>query len=191
MWHDEHRLYLGARQTRFALHPSSGLAKKPPPWVMAAELVETSRLFARTVARIDPAWLEGAGGTLCRRSYGDPHWEQRPAEVKAKENVTLYGLPVARGRSVNYGPIDRRSCRRLFLLHALVRHEYAPPGGRGLLPPFMRHNMALFEEVRRLRDKARKSDMLADDEAVALFFEKRVPNDGLQREDVRGLARTS
>jgi ATP-dependent helicase HrpA len=177
MWNDEHRMYVGARQTRFALHPSSGLAKKPPPWVMAAELVETSRLFARTVARIDPAWLEVAGGALCRRSYGDPHWEQRPAEVKAKENVTLYGLPVARGRSVHYGPIDPRACRRLFLIHALVRHEYAPPGGRGLLPPFMRHNMAMFEEVRRLRDKARKSGMLADDEAVALFFEKRVPDE--------------
>lgn len=169
MWHPEQRVYLGARQTRFQLHPSSGLAKKPPAWIMAAELVETSQLFARTAARIDPAWLEAAGGPLCRRSYGDPHWEERPAQVMARENVTLYGLPIARDRKVHYGPIDPRASRRIFLVHALVRQEYA------ICAPFMDHNRQLFEEVRRLRDRARKSDMLADDDAVALFFEARVP----------------
>jgi ATP-dependent helicase HrpA len=169
MWHPEHRVYLGARQTRFSLHPSSGMARKPPAWIVAAELVETSQLFARTAARIDPAWLEAAGGTLCKRSYGEPHWEQRPAKVVAKEQVTLYGLPIVRDRKADYGPIDPRASRRLFLIHALVRQETAARA------PFMDHNQKLFEEVRRLRDKARKSDMLADDDAIALFFDKRVP----------------
>jgi ATP-dependent helicase HrpA len=168
-WNAEQRVYVGARQTRFHLHPSSGLAKKPPAWVVAAELVETSKLFARTVAKVEPAWLEAAGAALCKRSYGDPHWAERPAQVMAKEQVTLYGLPLARDRSVHYGPIDPRAAHRLFVMHALVRQEYL---GKG---PYVDHNRALFDEVRRLRDKARKSDMLADDDAVARFFEERVP----------------
>jgi ATP-dependent helicase HrpA len=171
MWHPEQRVYLGARQTRFQLHPSSGLARKPPAWIVAAELVQTSQLFARTAARIDPAWLEAAGGPLCKRSYGEPHWEQRPAKVIAKEQVTLYGLPIVRDRKADFGPIDPRAARRLFLIHALVRQEYAARA------PFMDHNERLFEQVRRLRDKARKSDMLADDDAIARFFDQRVPDD--------------
>jgi ATP-dependent helicase HrpA len=169
MWHPEQRVYLGARQTKFQLHPSSGLAKKPPAWIVAAELVETSQLFARNAARIDPAWLEAAGGALCKRSYGDPSWAERPAQVMARENLTLYGLPIVRDRRVHYGPIDPPASRRLFILHALVRQEYAARA------PFMDANRALFDEVKRLRDRARRSDMLADDDAVALFFEKRVP----------------
>jgi ATP-dependent helicase HrpA len=171
MWNQEARNYVGARQTRFALHPSSGLARKQPAWVVAAELVETSQLFARVAAKIDPAWLEAAAGPLCRRSYGDPHWTERSAQVMAKENVTLYGLPIVRDRSVHYGPIDPKASRRIFIMHALVRGEYAAKA------PFVAHNRALFDEVRRLRDKARRSDMLADDDAVALFFEKKVPDD--------------
>ncbi|MFO0759393.1 MAG: ATP-dependent RNA helicase HrpA [Byssovorax sp.] len=171
MWRQEQKAYLGARQTRFQLHPSSGLAKKPPAWIVAAELVETSQVFARTAARIEPTWLESAGAALCKKSYGDPHWEQKPAEVKASEHVTLYGLPIVRDRKVHYGPIDPRACRRLFILHALVRGEYTTRA------PFQEHNQALFDEVKRLRDRARKSDMLADDHAVALFFEQRIPDD--------------
>ncbi len=174
MWSQEHRVYLGARQTRFQLHPSSGLAKKPPAWIVVAELVETSKLFGRTAARIDPAWLETAGAALTRRSHGEPHWEQRPAQVMAREQVTLYGLPIAKDRRVHYGPIDPRVSRRLFIVHALVRGEYEPQQREA---PFMLHNRALFEEVRRLRDRARKSDLLADDDAVAAFFEQRVPDE--------------
>ena len=170
MWHPEQRVYMGARQTKFQLHPSSGLARKPPAWIVAAELVETSQLFARNAARIDPAWLDAAGGALCKRSYGDPGWAERPAQVMAREQITLYGLPIVRDRRVHYGPIDPPASRRLFILHALVRQEYAARA------PFMDENRALFDEVRRLRDRARKSDMLADDDAVALFFEKRVPD---------------
>ncbi len=120
-----------------------------------------------TAAKIDPAWLEAAGGALCKRSYGDPHWAEQPAQVMAKEQRDP--LRPARGpRSrVHFGPIDPKASRRLFILHALVRQEYA------LDAPFVDHNRALFDEVRRLRDRARRSDMLADDDAVAVFFEAR------------------
>ena len=168
MWSQEARVYLGARQTRFLLHPSSGLARKPPPWVMAAELVETSQLFARTAARIDPAWLERAAGALCKRSHGAPHWEQKAAQVMVKEQVTLFGLPVA-NRKVPYGPVEPALCRDLFIEHALVRQEYTTKA------PFMAHNRALLDEVEQLRAKARQSGMLADDYALARFFDARVP----------------
>jgi ATP-dependent helicase HrpA len=169
MWSVEHRVYVGARQTRFQLHPSSGLARKPVPWVMAAELVETSQLFARTAARIDPAWLEQAAGPLCRRSHGDPHWELKAAQVVAKEQVTLYGLPIVRDRRVPYAPFDPALCRELFITHALVRHEYTTRAA------FMAHNRHLLEEVQRLRDKARRSDMFADEDAVWRCFDQRLP----------------
>jgi ATP-dependent helicase HrpA len=170
MWSPEARVYIGARQTRFLIHPSSSLARKPPPWVMAAELVETSQLFARSVAKIDPAWLEKAGGSLCRRSHGDPHWEQKQAQVMAREQVTLYGLPIVRDRKVAYARFDQALCRTIFITHALVRHEYTTKGA------FMEHNRRLLDEVHRLRDKARRSDMLADEYEIGVFFDKRLPD---------------
>jgi ATP-dependent helicase HrpA len=169
MWNPEARVYMGARQTRFMIHPSSALARKPPPWVMAAELVETSQLFARTVAKIDPAWLEQAAGALCRRSYGDPHWEQKQGQVMAKEQVSLYGLPIVKDRKIAYARFDPAGCRELFITHALVRHEYVTKGA------FMEHNRRLLEEVQRLRDRARRSDMLADEYQLGEFFERRIP----------------
>ena len=168
-WNQEARIYLGARQIRFMIHPSSGLAKKPTPWVMAAELVETSQLFARCVAKIDPAWLEKAGGELCRRSHGDPHWEQKQGQVMAKEQITLYGLPIVKDRKVAYARFDPKLCREMFITHALVRGEYATKGA------FMEHNRRLQDEVQRLRDKARKSDMLVDEYHLAEFFDQRLP----------------
>ncbi|HEX3764495.1 MAG TPA: ATP-dependent RNA helicase HrpA [Kofleriaceae bacterium] len=170
MWSTEARIYLGARQTRFVIHPSSGLGKKPPPWVMAAELVQTSQLFARCVARIDPAWLERAAGSLCRKSHGDPHWEQKQGQVMAKEQVTLYGLPIVKDRKVAYARIDPALSRSMFITHALVRHEYQTKGA------FMEHNRYLLDEVQRLRDKARKSDMVADEYELGQFFERRIPD---------------
>ncbi len=168
MWNQEARVYVGARQTRFMIHPSSALARKPTPWVMAAELVETSQLYARGVAKIDPTWLEQAAGPLCKRNHGPPHWEQKAAQVMAKEQVTLYGLPII-NRKTAYAAVDPAMCRELFIDHALVRHEYTTKAR------FMAHNRALLDEVQRLRDKARKSDMLADEYALARFFEERVP----------------
>jgi ATP-dependent helicase HrpA len=169
MWSPEARNYVGARQTRFVIHPSSGLAKKPAPWVMAAELVETSQLFARTVARIDPAWLEQVAGPLCRRSHGDPHWEQKAAQVMAREQVTLFGLPIVKNRSVPYARYDQALCRELFITHALVRGELTTKG------KFSAHNERVQAEAQRLRDKARRSDMFADEDAVFAFFDQRIP----------------
>jgi ATP-dependent helicase HrpA len=168
-WHPEQRVYLGAKQTRFAIHPSSHLAKKPPAWVMATELVETSQLFARSVTKIDPTWLEGAGAHLIKTSVSDPHWAEKPARVTAKQQGTLYGLPVFRDRAIDYATVEPAEARRLFIEHALVRGEYRSPGH------FQEKNRALLAEIAVLRDKARKSDMLADDEALFAFFDEKIP----------------
>ena len=173
MWQPEKRSYLGARQTRFVLHPSSSLAKKPPAWVFAAEVVETSQPFARMAATLDPSWLEELAGPLCKRSYRDPHWEARPADVVVHEQVSLFGLPIVRDRRVPYGPIAPDAARQLFLLHALVRQEYASGGA------FFEHNRGVLEEARRLRDRARRSDMMFDEDALLPFFESRLPRDVL------------
>ena len=168
MWHPEQRVYLGARQTRFQLHPSSVLARKPPAWIVAAELVETSQLFARNAARIDPAWLEAAGGALCKRSYGDPGWAEKPAQVMAREQLTLYGLPIVRDRRVHYGPVDPPASRRLFILHALVRHEYEAKAD------FLDHNRALFDEVKTIKPEGTRSSSFE----VFLIGQKRKPKAG-------------
>jgi ATP-dependent helicase HrpA len=173
MWHAESRTYLGARQTRFVLHPSSHLAKKPPAWVVVAELVETSKLFGRTAAAIEPTWLLDVAGPLLRRSYGDPHFAARSAQVMAKEHVTLYGLPISKDRQVHLGPIDPAAARRVFIVHGLVRGEYAPSPA----PPFLQHNRAVLEQAKRLQDRARRGDVIADEDALAVFFEQRIPDD--------------
>ncbi|HEY3666810.1 MAG TPA: DUF3418 domain-containing protein, partial [Polyangiaceae bacterium] len=165
----EQRNYVGAKQTRFMLHPSSALAKKPPNWVMAFELVQTSQLFARTAAKLDPEWLDEVGQHLLKRSYSDPHWSEKSARSSIKEHATLFGLPVFRARSVDYASIAPGRARLMFLEHALVRGEYRTRGS------FQEHNRALLAEVARQRDKARQSDLLADDEALLSFFERRVP----------------
>lgn len=170
-WNPEQRVYMGAKQTRFAIHPSSALARKPPSWIMAFELVETTRLFARTAARIEPAWLLEAGAHLVKRSYSDPHWSERSARAKVKESVTLFGLTLSRDQSVDYAAVAPAEARRMFLDHALVRGEYRTRGA------FQDENRALLAEVSRLRDKARRSDMLADDDALLAFFDARVPGD--------------
>jgi ATP-dependent helicase HrpA len=170
-WSPEKRVYLGAKATLFMVHPSSALAKKPPAWVMAFELVETSQLFARTAAKILPEWLIDAAPHLVKRSYGEPHWSERTARATVKETVTLYGLTLARDRSVDLAPIDAVRARLMFIEHALVRGEYKSKG------TFQATNQALLEDVQRLRDKARQSDMMADDAALIAFFEARLPAD--------------
>ncbi len=169
-WSQEARAYVGAKQTRFLIHPSSALARKPPAWVMAFELVETSQLFARTVARIDPAWLEPAAPHLVKKSYSDPHWSEKSARASVREHVSLFGLTVAKDRHVDYASVAPAEARRMFLEHALVRGEYVSRGA------FQEKNRVLLAEVARLRDKARRSDMLADEDALVDFFEKRVPD---------------
>ncbi|MBX3219086.1 MAG: ATP-dependent RNA helicase HrpA [Labilithrix sp.] len=170
-WNPEQRVFIGAKQTRFAIHPSSALARKPPAWVMAFELVETSQLFARMVAKIEPDSLLEAAPHLLKRSYADPHWSERSARASVREHATLFGLSIARDRSVDYASVAPAEARRMFLDHALVRGEYASRGA------FQKKNQELLAEVARLRDKARRSDMLADDDALLDFFDRKVPAD--------------
>ena len=164
----EDHAYLGARGRQFFLFPGSGLFKKRPRWVMAAELVETSRLYARTVAWIEPDWVEGLAGPLLKRSYSEPHWEKRSAQVTATERVTLYGLPIIAGRRVNYGPLDPVLAREIFLRQALVQGEFHCKA------PFFQHNRQLLEELAELETRARR-DLTADEEALYRFYEARVP----------------
>ncbi|MBH8580984.1 ATP-dependent RNA helicase HrpA [Bisbaumannia pacifica] len=167
----ENREYLGARNRKFMIHPGSGLAKKSPKWVMAAELVETSRLFARQAARIEPQWIEPLAGHLVKRSYSEPHWEMKRAQVVAFEQVTLFGLPIVNRRRVHYGPIAPVEARELFIRRALVEGEFRTRGD------FFAHNRALIEEVEELEDRARKRDILVDEEALFAFYDARLPEE--------------
>lgn len=167
----ENREYLGARNRRFMVHPASGLAKRTPKWLMAFELVETSRLFARSVARIEPEWIEPAAGHLVKRSYSDPHWEMKRAQVVALEHVTLFGLPIVSRRRVHYGTIDPVEARQLFIRRALVEGEFRTKG------EFFDHNRALIDEVEGLEDRARRRDILVDEEALFDFYDARLPED--------------
>jgi len=163
--------YLGARNIKLAIFPGSSQAKKPPKWIMAAELVETSRLFARDVAAIDPAWLEPLARHLVKRSYLEPHWEKRAGQVAAFEQVTLYGLLIVPRRKVNYGPIDPPLSRELFIRHALVQGEYRSEA------PFFLHNRELLEEVALLEAKSRRRDILVDEETLFAFYDERLPQE--------------
>ncbi|MBW6392260.1 ATP-dependent RNA helicase HrpA [Billgrantia antri] len=167
----ENREYLGARNRKFVIHPGSGLAKKSPKWVMAFELVETTRLFARTVAKIEPQWIEPVAEHLVKRSYSDPHWEMKRAQVVAKEQVTLFGLPIVAGRSIHYGPVAPREARELFIRRALVEGEFRTKG------EFFDYNRALVEEIEDLEDRARKRDILVDEETLFAFYDEKVPDD--------------
>ena len=164
----EEHAYLGARGRNFYLFPGSGLFKKRPRWVMAAEVVETSRVYARSVARIEPDWVEGLAGPLLKRSYAEPHWEKRSAQVTATERVTLYGLPIVVGRRVNYGPLDPALSRQIFIRQALVQGEFHCKA------PFFQHNRQLLEELAELETRARR-DLVAGEEALYRFYDERIP----------------
>lgn len=165
----EENVYLGARGRNFYLFPGSGLFKKRPRWVAAAELVETSRLYARTVARIEPEWVEGLAGHLLKRSYAEPHWEKRAAQVTALERVTLYGLPLVSNRRVNYGPLDPALAREIFIRHALVVGDFHCKAA------FFQHNRELLAELEEMEVRARR-DLAADEEALYQFYEERIPD---------------
>jgi len=163
--------YLGARGIRFHVWPGSTLLKKAGRWIMAAELVETSRLFARTIANIEPAWLERIGAHLLKKSHGDPHWEKRPAQVMAFERATLYGLLVYQQRRVHYGPLDPARAREIFIREALVAGEYETRA------PFFAHNQKLVREIRELEHRSRRLDVLVDDELIHAFYDGLIPAD--------------
>ncbi len=167
----ERRDYLGARGTRFAIFPGSGLARKPPDFVMAAELVETSRLWARVNAAIQPEEAETVGAHLVKRSYSEPHWSKRRGAVMAREKVTLYGVPLVTDRLVNYGRLDPELSRELFIRHALVQGEWQARHR------FLTVNTELLAEVEQLEHKARRRDIVVDDETLFDFYAARVPTD--------------
>ena len=165
------RDYLGARSARFAIFPGSALARKPPRWVVAAELVETSRLWARTVARVDPVDVERLAGHLVVRIYTEPRWDARRGAVMATEKVTLYGVPLVVARAVNYGSIDPAVSRELFIRHALVEGDWATRH------QFFEHNRRLLERIGDLEDRARRRDVRIDDESLFDLYDARVGAD--------------
>ena len=167
---EEAGIYLGARQIKFVLSPASALKKKGPKWVMAAELTETTRLFARGVASIEPEWIERLAPHLAKRSHREPHWSKDSGSVIAYEQVAVYGLVVVHKRRVQYGPIAPREARELFLRGALVAVQYP-----GTLPAFLEHNRRLIAEVQELEHKSRRHDVLVDDEAIFAFYGERIP----------------
>jgi ATP-dependent helicase HrpA len=169
------REYLGARNQRFAIFPGSALARKGPPAVMAAELVETSRLFARTVAAIDPAWAEALAGDLVKRSYGEPRWEKRQGSAVADEKVTLYGVPIVPKRRIQLARIDPEQARELFIRHAMVDGDWPYAIEKNGLFDFVRANRALRDELSEVEERTRRRDILIDDEVVVEFYERRVP----------------
>ncbi|WP_347058177.1 ATP-dependent RNA helicase HrpA [Blastococcus sp. HT6-30] len=165
------REYLGTRNTRFVIAPGTPLAKKPPRWVVAAELVETSRLFARTVARIDPETVEKLADHLVKRQYSEPRWDAKRGSVVATERVTLYGLPLVVGRRVQYGSIDPVVSRDLFIRHALVQGEWTTHHR------FWAENQRAVEQVAALEERARRRDIGVDEEAVFELYDARIPAD--------------
>ena len=163
--------YLGSRGTRFVLYPGSVLARKPPEMVMSVELVETSRLFARSNAIVDPAWAEELAGPLAKRQIGEPHWEKSQGAAVALERVTLYGVPIVSGRRVQLARTDPEHARELFIRHALVQGEWDSPQA------FDRANRQLRRELEQLEERTRRRDILLDDDAVYEFYDARIPAD--------------
>ena len=171
MWDEVRRDYLGARGARFVIFPGSALARTRPNWVMSAELVETSRLFARRNAAITPDWIEAAAGDLVSRSYSEPHWSARRGSAVAMERVTLYGIPLVAGRQVDYGRIDPGLSRELFIRGALVEGDW------NTRHRFWHRNRAALERAEELEERSRRRGLVADDEAVFGFYDARIPAD--------------
>jgi ATP-dependent helicase HrpA len=171
------RDYVGARQVRFVLFPGSALAKKQPAAVMSAELVETSRLFARMNAAIDPAWAEPIAGDLVKRTYSEPHWEKRQGAAVAWERATLYGVPIVVKRRVQFARIDAAYAREIFIRSALVEGDWDIERIDKRLSAFDRANRALRKELADLEERTRRRDILYDDEAIFEFYDARIPRD--------------
>jgi ATP-dependent RNA helicase HrpA len=161
--------YLGARGIKFFIAPNSVLVKKGAKWVMAAELTETHKLYARCVARIEPQWLEEVGAHLIKRHYYDPHWEKKAAQVAAWERSTLYGLVINPKKRVHYGPMNPAESREVFIRQALVTGEFNTQA------PFFVHNQKLIRDIEALEHKARRPDVLVDDELIFAFYDARIP----------------
>ncbi|MFH1081178.1 MAG: ATP-dependent RNA helicase HrpA [Pseudomonadota bacterium] len=162
-------IYTATKGRQVMIFPGSSLFNKGDNWIVAAEIIETSRLFARTVGNIDPQWLEAVGGNLCRYSYAAPHWEKNRGEVVASEQVSLFGLVIVAGRPVSYGRIDPETSARIFIRSALLDGDVK----QNL--PFLEHNRKLMASIAAMEDKIRRRDLLADEEQIARFYEERLP----------------
>ncbi|GAB2516381.1 ATP-dependent RNA helicase HrpA [Microbacterium petrolearium] len=169
--------YRGARGIRFSIFPGSALRKQRPQAVMAAELVETSRLFARTVARIDPSWAEPLAGDLAKRQVSEPHWSKDAGAAVAYEKVTLYGVEIVPRRRIQFARVDRPAARELFLRHALVEGDWDPSALPQKVTQFLRQNAELRRRLEKLEERERRRDILAGDEAVFAFYDARIPQD--------------
>lgn len=165
------REYEGARGIRFVVHPSSYLQRRAAKWIMAAELVETTRLFARTIARVEPQWIEQAGRHLLKKLYSEPHFDPRRGQVMVYERATLYGLQLYQGRKISYARLDPAHARELFIREALVA------GAIRQNLPFLTHNLRLIEEIEHLEHKSRRQDILVDDELIYRFYDQYIPQD--------------
>ncbi|WP_442858091.1 ATP-dependent RNA helicase HrpA [Acidovorax sp. BoFeN1] len=168
---DEEDWYLGARGIKFYKHPGAHLSKKPGRWIIASELVETTRLFGRGIAAIEPQWLEQMGGHLLKKQLLDPHWEKKSAEVVALERATLYGIVVYNNRRVNFGKVDPHAAREVFIREALVGGNWETK------LPFLAANQKMIAKVEELEHKSRRQDVLVDDELIYAFYDQQLPPD--------------
>lgn len=166
---DENREFKGARGSKFFVFPGSALSKKPPKWLMSAELVETSRLFARMNARIDPLWIEPLAEHLLKRSYSEPHWEKKQGAVMAFEQVSLYGLPIVTKRKINFNTIEPITCREIFIREALVNADCF------IKEKFLEENKTLIASIEMLEQKARRKDFLIDEQQLVDFYSSKIP----------------
>lgn len=164
-------LYLGARGIKFVIHPSSVFSKKKPKWICASELNETSRLFAKTVASIDPLWVETIGRHLIKKTYAEPHWSKKQGAVLANMTISLYGLPIVQNRKVQYSQIDAKLCRELFIRDGLVG------GDIECNYDFYKRNIDLIDEIEHVEDKLRRRDLLVDETVLEAFYDARLPSD--------------
>ncbi|MFO6419406.1 ATP-dependent RNA helicase HrpA [Hylemonella sp. W303a] len=167
--HETEDIYLGARGVKFHRHPGAHLSKKPGRWIVCAELVETTRLFGRGIAAIEPPWLEQVAGHLLKKQLLDPHWEKKAAEVVALERATLYGLLIYSGRRVNFGRVDPVAAREVFIREALVAGEW------DVQLPFLAANRKLIREVEELEHKSRRQDVLVDEQLIYAFYDQHLP----------------
>ncbi len=166
---DDDKSYMGARNTKLFIHPSSSLYKRKPKWLLAGELVETTKLYARNNAAIDIQWIESLAKHLIKHNYTDPHWQKKNGQVGAYESITLYGLPIVNRRHCNYGPINPVEAHKLFIRHGLVEGELLTRAA------FFKHNQALIEKIEKLEHKLRRPDFLVDDEVLYQFYDERIP----------------
>ena len=170
---DESGYYLGARGIRFLIHPSSPLQKKAGKWIMAAEITETTRLFGRCIARIEPDWLEKVGAHLVKRSYFDAHWEKKSMQVAGWERTALYGVVINPKRRIHYGPLAPAEAREIFIRQGLVGEEIDDAFAKRW--PFYQHNQKLIREIEHLEHKQRRQDVLVDDELIFAFYDSIIP----------------